>query len=505
MPTRQHWTLHIRDDFWYTLEVADAFTQRDVAALLRLVQRATGANQAQLAVSIGLTQPRISAIIRGVPPKTIDVLTRITHGLKMPQHVAAAFLLAQQPTRPEAGPTRQVEGEMVNGPLDHLISKRERQEDRQPGPSDADGGAEETETLEPFGEMANRLWRLGEPGAEAAISIMDAGIADLVERYETEDPATLAPLAVTLRRSFESMVRAEVSASQRQRFLGLAGRATALLAYMAVNLGRFAHADAYGLEAFVLAREAGDRGLMAWVRGTQSFASYYRGDYRNAVEYARDGLRVAGTGPQALRLKINCEARALAFLPGFQREAKHAVAQAYQLADRLDVAEGISSCISFDAYSRGRVIANAITVFQTLGESDEAISLIQEVEPMVQTSNSAWSQSLIGLDHASALLYGSDPDVEKAMHLACAALTASADRPITSVMQRSQALALSITQYSSLPSVREFRELLHEVASVSPMASRTPITYARKHDSFDPASVSAKHARIPDRSGGDRA
>jgi DNA-binding XRE family transcriptional regulator len=349
---------------------------------------------------------------------------------------------------------------------------RERQEGKRPGPNSVAAEAEHIDVLEPIGEVAGRLWKLGDAATKAALSVLQTGIADIVERYETEDPATLAAYAVTLRRDVESMVGARPSTGQRQLLLALAGRASGLLAYMAVNLGRFAHAEAYSAEAYTLAKEAGDRGLMAWVRGTQSFASYYRRDYTRAVEYARDGLRTAGSGPQALRLKVNCEARALAFLPGCKRDAEQAVAQAYKVADQLDVPKGISPCISFGPYSQGRVIANAITVFQTLGDAERAVDLVGQIEGTVQDSNSAWSRSLIDLDHAATLLHCPDPDVEHAMHLACSALAASADRPITSVLERGQALARSATRFGDLPAAREFRERMHMVVVASDQRRR---------------------------------
>jgi len=343
---------------------------------------------------------------------------------------------------------------------------RERGEGKRPASNSA-ADTEHAGILEPIGEVAGRLWKLSDAATEAALSVLEIGTADIVDRYEAEDPATLAPDAVALRRDIESMLSARPSRSQRQMLLGLAGRASGLLAYMAVNLGRFAHSAAYSTEAYALANEAGDRGLMAWVRGTQSFAHYYRRDYTRAVAYARDGLSLAGGGPQALRLTINCEARALAFLPGRQRDAEQAVAQAYKLADQLDVPEGISPCIAFDPYSRGRVVANAITVFQTLGEVDRAVGLVEEIEGAVQTSNSGWSRSLVDLDHAATLLHGRHPEVEQAMHLASSALAASADRPITSVVQRGQALARSTAQFDNLPAVREFRERLRTVVVTS--------------------------------------
>ncbi|GLL07246.1 helix-turn-helix domain-containing protein [Dactylosporangium matsuzakiense] len=343
---------------------------------------------------------------------------------------------------------------------------REREAGKRQEPNNA-AVADYPGVLEPIGEVAGRLWRLSDATAEAALSVLEIGTADLVDRYEIEDPATVAPDAVALRRDIASMMSARPSPGQRQRLFGLAGRASGLLAYMAVNLGRFAHSDAYGAEAYALAEAAGDRGLMAWVRGTQSFACYYRRDYARAVEYARDGLRTAGGGPQALRLKINCEARALAFLPGRKHEAEQAVTQAYKIADQLDVADGISPCIAFDPYSRGRVVANAITVFQTLGEVDRAIGLLKEIEGTVQTSNSGWSRSLVDLDHAAVLLRARHPDVEQAMQLAGSALAASADRPITSVVQRGQALARSAAQFGEIPAVRDFRERLRTVIATS--------------------------------------
>lgn len=344
---------------------------------------------------------------------------------------------------------------------------RERQEGRPLEARSASSNADTTDLLEPIGQVAGRLWRLSDAATDAAVSVLHSGITDIVERYETDDPATLAPQAVQLRNDLESMIQAGPFTARRQMLLALAGRTSGLLAYMAVNLGRFAHADAYGTEAYELAREAGDRGLMAWVRGTQSFASYYRRDYPKAVDFARDGLRIAGSGPQALRLTINCEARALAFLPGSQREAEQAVARADEIADRLDVPEGISPCIAFEPYSRGRVVANAITVFQTLGEVDRAVDLVEEIEGTLQTSNSAWSRSLIDLDHAASLLNAPHPDIEHAMHLACSALAASADRPITSVVERSRALARSAARFGDLPVLQEFRERMHGVLATS--------------------------------------
>jgi hypothetical protein len=303
---------------------------------------------------------------------------------------------------------------------------------------------------------------LGNAAAEAGW-VFDAAIADVVDRYETEGPASLAVDTVVLRRRLDSLMDGRPTISQRQRLLGLAGRASALLAYMAVNLGRFTWADADNVEAYAFGCEAGDPALMAWVRGTPSFSAYYRHDYAT-VQYARDGLRLAGDGPQALRLTVNCVARALAYLPGHQREAQDAVNDAYWLADRLDVPQGLTPCISFGPYGRDRITANAITAFQTLGRTDEAVDLVEQISSTLDKSASAWSRSLVNIDHATTLLQRPDPDVEQAMHLASAAIVVSADTPIASILQRGQALAAAAARFSDLPSVREFHHRVHTLA-----------------------------------------
>jgi hypothetical protein len=314
------------------------------------------------------------------------------------------------------------------------------------------------DAFEPIEEVAHRLWLLGGSPADSAMAVLETAVDDVVHRYEVEGPARLAPHAVRLRHRLETLLSARPSIVQRERLLTLAGRTSGLLAYMAVNLGRFHQADAYATEAFALAREAGDGSLMAWVRGTQSFACYYRRDYPEAVALARDGLTYAGNGPQAVRLRVNGEARALAFLRGRRREAEHAVAEAYKLVEQLAAPAGISPCISLGIYSGGRVVANAITVFQTLGQPRRVLELVDEIEATVHTSDSAWSRSLVHLDQAATFLQRPYADVEQAMHVALRAIAASVESPITSVMQRGKAIANATEQFLHLPAVQEYHE-----------------------------------------------
>lgn len=319
--------------------------------------------------------------------------------------------------------------------------------------------------LEPLSHVANRLWRHNNIATAPVLLHFGDALDDLVKRYETEGPAVLASDAVRLRQQLESILAGSLTIGQRESVLSLASRASGLLAYMAVNLGGFSHAHAYAAEAYSLARESGNTDTMAWVRGTQSLASYYQHDYMTAAAFAHDGLIHAADGPQAIRLLVNGLARALAYLPGRQHDAAQAVTRAYTLMERLQVPEGISPCISLGIYSRGRVIANAITVFQTLGRHGRVLSLVDEIADTIDDSDSAWSRSLVSLDQAAALIHRQRPDVEQAASIARNAVIASAGTPITSVIQRARVLKTATTAHLHLTEVREFHEQLRQMSS----------------------------------------
>jgi hypothetical protein len=79
--------------------------------------------------------------------------------------------------------------------------------------------AQEIGALEPIGEVARRVWRLGDAATEAAAEVFNAAITDLVDRYEIQGPATLAPHAVMLRRQLDSLIDGRPTSRQRQRLL----------------------------------------------------------------------------------------------------------------------------------------------------------------------------------------------------------------------------------------------------------------------------------------------
>jgi hypothetical protein len=223
---------------------------------------------------------------------------------------------------------------------------------------------------------------------------------------------------------------------------------------MTVNLGRFSVAKAYCTEAFQPAEVVHDVDLQAWTRGTESLNAYYARDYRTAAR-----LRYARGGPQAVRLAANGEARALARL-GDLTGVNEAVERAYRTAGRLEPVPGVSSCISFGLYSNARTASNAATAYVALGLPDRVTEYANEARPVFEASESRWSQSLVRIDIATALVVADRPDPEQAARLVTEALKLSAERPITSVLSRSREFLQAAEKWATLPEVEQAAEAL---------------------------------------------
>ena len=183
-----------------------------------------------------------------------------------------------------------------------------------------------------------------------------------------------------------------------------------------MNRGRFPLARAYSLEATHLGAFAEDSDLLAWIKGTESFCEYYAGNYRRSFELAHEGLELAGTGPQRVRLLINGEARALGKL-GDEAGVHAAVEQAYQVLDYLPEVPGVSPCVSFGGYSRARLASNAVTAYVDLGLPQQVMAHAEQAMDEFDSSESSWSRSLIRLDLANCLVAAKDGDPEEALSL----------------------------------------------------------------------------------------
>ncbi|MGW4714530.1 helix-turn-helix domain-containing protein [Nocardia sp. NPDC004260] len=301
------------------------------------------------------------------------------------------------------------------------------------------------DTFESPADIARRVQGLSEFDADGSVlDILTLAVDDVVDRYELEGPRRLAPEVITARHQVDAMLGQRRHPVQLHALYSIAGRLSGVLAYMAVNRGRFGHARMYCREAFAIGELLGDTDLQAWVKGTESFCAYYQGDYAAAVRAAYQGLDLANGGPQAVRLYSNGLARALGKV-GDSAGVAAAIDAATTIAVALATGPELTPALTFAPYGEARLMANAATAFLSAGDYQRCLEYGQQVEDRVAESESAWSRSLVRLDMAAALLgAGRHRDVERAARLGVEALEASSDRPIRSVWQRAHELGAII-------------------------------------------------------------
>ena len=192
-----------------------------------------------------------------------------------------------------------------------------------------------------------------------------------------------------------------------------------------------------------------------------SFGFYYQGRYDEADAAAAAGVAVDPSSPQAIRLLINGRARALARIERRGAEAERMIGQALALSDRTEgLPGGMSPCIAFDPYSPARTTANAVTAFLSLRKPAYVLTYAEQVDELVESSDSRWSKALVRLDVASALLTQSSPDVERAMSLGQEALKVTAEAPIRSVSQRARELAHQAGRWAKNREAAAYRQQL---------------------------------------------
>lgn len=313
------------------------------------------------------------------------------------------------------------------------------------------------------------------------VQYLEGQVSALVSEYEQRGPAELGPATGSLRRQVQQLLSERQPLQLRWRLHRVASQLAALLAYMAVNTGRFGLAHAYCREALHLATETEDVDLQMWVWGTESLGAYYQGNYLRARSCAAKGRSLSPNSPQAIRLLVNGEARALGQL-GDSEKTNAAIGQALALLDRHEIAPDLTPCISFLPYGYARLAANAATAYVGLGETDQVLRYTRDVDPAVERAESDWSRALVRLDTATALLRQADKDLEQAVSVGHQALDACGDHPIRSVVQRAITLHAFTQRWGDDRRAAEFDEAFRawcarpevvEIAGVVPTHCRT--------------------------------
>ncbi|MBF6216200.1 hypothetical protein IU487_34975 [Nocardia puris] len=107
---------------------------------------------------------------------------------------------------------------------------------------------------------------------DAVLDVIDLALADLLDRYELEGPVRLAGEVRALRREVDALLDLCRQPRQSQRLFRLAGQLASVLGYMAVNRGRFHHADIYSREALSAPSSSRTPTCKPGPRGHRAFA-----------------------------------------------------------------------------------------------------------------------------------------------------------------------------------------------------------------------------------------
>jgi transcriptional regulator with XRE-family HTH domain len=95
MPARAADLAEIPGSLWQRAEMTEALRGRDIGRVFRLVRQYAGTSQTRLAIACGMTQPKVSGIMRGVARvEALEVFERIADGLDMPDQARIVLGLA---------------------------------------------------------------------------------------------------------------------------------------------------------------------------------------------------------------------------------------------------------------------------------------------------------------------------------------------------------------------------------------------------------------------------
>lgn len=323
-----------------------------------------------------------------------------------------------------------------------------------PSAREAGGGREPA--FEPTMKILDRMLRTGSSNvSDGVLKQLERMTEEAVGEYERLGPLVLVPRLVKQREWVEGLCEGRQTLHQRARLYKVAARLSGLLGSLAIDRGDLATARAYCDEAFQLAELVDNDDLRAWVRGTQTLAEYYGGEYQSCLDLAVDGLRYGRGGEQEARLLVQGQARAAGRL-GDTRTVMAAVDRAQELA--ADYPSGaVSPCLALDGYCGARIDGNAATALLSAGDLEGSRRFAFSALARFDAAGMAGPRSLTRIDIALTFLSDDEPD--RAAHIVGEALTISASRPIATVTVRTGQFLDAGRRFLPTASMRHLAEL----------------------------------------------
>jgi transcriptional regulator with XRE-family HTH domain len=390
--------LVIPDSFWKRPETIAALRGRAIGKLLLLVHQYTGASQTQVATACGMTQPKISDIMRGSHKvETLAVFERFAEALGMPDPARITLGLAPRgASRPSRRPSPSTQARDGQAAAPVVPAKTA---------GDVVSAAAEEVSAESLSlaaefdpETLTSLWQESVEIARAAnrpsLDMFTAArrvrshAVKLAER--TRRPALLSDLYV------------------------ICGVATALMASSAFDINRWDESDVLAKSAVSYASLAGHSSLRAWTLGLAALLANWRCEPDVALSHFQHGMQIAPPGEPRARLRhIAC--RSYALLGDAPAMADVLASARSDQADADRHPDSLSGEVGGEfGFGPGRAEACAAAAWLDLGIGHKALeaaqSAMQALTSMPGPRRPVSQVNGVRIDMATACLFKNDLD-----------------------------------------------------------------------------------------------
>ncbi len=316
--------LRIPDGFWLREDVDDTLDHRDIGALFRLLSRHTGASQTRIGTATGLSQGTVCLIMndeRAVG--ALDVFERIADGLAMPDQARVRLGLAPRGGLPAANGSGKEDATKRRTALNLGLLAAISPEALASVLHESAGEAMEF----------TRSTAVSSVGA-GTLGHLEAVLTDLQRSHWMKPPGEQFVVARVYRQRVEQLIHGNHTLKEELELYVYAAWLSMLLARNAWALGVPLTAEAYALDSYEHADQAGYGVLCAWAADCLAGIALYAEQPGKAVLAAQKGLgQVPDRHPFAVVLRAGA-ARACA-RQGRGAECAELLTEARQLHERL--------------------------------------------------------------------------------------------------------------------------------------------------------------------------
>jgi transcriptional regulator with XRE-family HTH domain/tetratricopeptide (TPR) repeat protein len=455
--------LRVPADFWQRHDVGTVLDERDIGHLFQLVRKHAGASQTRIGIAVGLAQGTVSRYMTGDRVvTTIDVLQRIADGLAMPDEARSRLGLAPRPAPPttetketSATKRRTIVSVGLAAALDPTTVRAVLR----------DAAAEAMEFTRHTG--------VSSVGA-GTFDHLEAVITDLDRSYSRQPPADRFAVARAYRQRVDQLIHGRHTLKEERELYVCAAWLSEALAWLAHDLGSPGAAQAYAIDCYHHADQAGHDELCAWAADALASIAMYADRPHHALAAAHRGLTKAPANhPLAVRLSAQA-ARAQARL-GQPDECEHLLRETARLYERLPARTPTRFTVDTATLASYAVTAYTASSYVWLGHYREAetharaaLAVHQAAPP---ASRSPSREAIARIDLALALAHLHQPD--EAADLGRQALAST--RVVNSVLCRAGELDTALTAgYATLGCTQDFHTQYRHMTEHAPVREEHP-------------------------------